>query len=271
MPGVLLVRARFFRPIRALMPLYDIITTPTQASAWLSAARVEGVPGSYFSTAQPVGSGSAPSAVREKPSTPNGTPSPHLKRQPSEQELFDGVDVVFHLAGIAHQNAPASAYREVNELATLQLARLSAAAGVGSFVFLSSVKAMGPSRGPEARSEADCFPPVGAYARSKRKAEEAKAAKAEEPEDDAAAGRAKSRKPAGGGGEKPAAPPKPRSDMERRRGKLTISNALDEDGGQRARSLAAFRRRQERQRHQEGHGRQHVAAMRSLIRRNSVC
>jgi translation initiation factor IF-2 len=85
---------------------------------------------------------------------------------------------------------------------------------------------------------------------AKRKAEEAKAAKAEEPDEDAAAGRAKSRKPAGGGGEKPAAPPKPRGDMERRRGKLTISNALDEDGGQRARSLAAFRRRQERQKKQ---------------------
>jgi translation initiation factor IF-2 len=40
------------------------------------------------------------------------------------------------------------------------------------------------------------------------------------------------------------------ADMERRRGKLTISNALDEDGGQRARSLAAFRRRQERQKKQ---------------------
>jgi translation initiation factor IF-2 len=85
---------------------------------------------------------------------------------------------------------------------------------------------------------------------AKRKAEEAKAAKAEEPDDDAGASRAKSRKPAGGGVEKPAAPPKPRSDMERRRGKLTISNALDEDGGQRARSLAAFRRRQERQKKQ---------------------
>jgi translation initiation factor IF-2 len=84
---------------------------------------------------------------------------------------------------------------------------------------------------------------------AKRKAEEAKAAKAEEPGDDTGAGRVKSRKPAGGA-DKPVVPPKPRADMERRRGKLTISNALDEDGGQRARSLAAFRRRQERQKKQ---------------------
>jgi nucleoside-diphosphate-sugar epimerase len=43
---------------------------------------------------------------------------------------------------VAHQNAQASAYRE-ERVGTLQLARLSAAAGVACFVFLSSVKAMG--------------------------------------------------------------------------------------------------------------------------------
>ncbi len=86
---------------------------------------------------------------------------------------------------------------------------------------------------------------------AKRKAEEAKASKAAEPEEDQGAGRSKSRgKPgAGAAAEKPAAPAKPRSDADRRRGKLTISNALNDDG-ERARSLAAFRRRQERQKKQ---------------------
>ena len=52
-----------------------------------------------------------------------------------------------------------------------------------------------------------------------------------------------------GGADKPATPPKPRNDADRRRGKLTVSNALNDDG-ERARSLAAFRRRQERQKKQ---------------------
>jgi len=83
---------------------------------------------------------------------------------------------------------------------------------------------------------------------AKRKSEEVKVAKTAGPDEDEGEGRAKSRRP-GGGVEKPAAPPKPRSDADRRRGKLTISNALNDDG-ERARSLAAFRRRQERQKKQ---------------------
>ncbi len=88
-----------------------------------------------------------------------------------------------------------------------------------------------------------------ADAQAKQAAAELKASKAAaaieaEPE----AGRSKSRRPAGGA-DKPAAPPKPRNDVDRRRGKLTISNALNDDG-ERARSLAAFRRRQERQKKQ---------------------
>ncbi|MDA8752614.1 NAD-dependent epimerase/dehydratase family protein [Halieaceae bacterium] len=55
-------------------------------------------------------------------------------------QLVD-VDVVYHLAGIAHQRAEADAYERVNVQATLQLARQAAAAGVPLFVFLSSVKA----------------------------------------------------------------------------------------------------------------------------------
>jgi len=48
---------------------------------------------------------------------------------------------------------------------------------------------------------------------------------------------------------KPQQPAKVRTDAERRRGKLTISNALNEDE-ERARSMAALRRRQERQKKQ---------------------
>ncbi|HEY7765239.1 MAG TPA: translation initiation factor IF-2 [Aestuariivirgaceae bacterium] len=45
------------------------------------------------------------------------------------------------------------------------------------------------------------------------------------------------------------APARPKSDLERRRGKLTIANALD-DAEEKSRSLAAFRRRTERQKKQ---------------------
>lgn len=47
--------------------------------------------------------------------------------------------------------------------------------------------------------------------------------------------------------EEPAKPARPKGGDDRRRTKLTLSNALDEDGGNRGPSLAALRRRQEKQ------------------------
>jgi len=84
----------------------------------------------------------------------------------------------------------------------------------------------------------------------KRKAEEAarrvdRSAAAEPEAEGESEGRArKARREA-----KPQQPAKVRTEGERRRGKLTISNALNEDDD-RARSLAALRRRQERQKKQ---------------------
>ena len=69
---------------------------------------------------------------------------------------------------------------------------------------------------------------------------------------------ARSRPRGGGVGKAPAAPAKAparqRTDSRRRSGKLTISEALDEDSGARQRSLAAFRRRQERERQKSQQG-----------------
>ncbi|MEQ9464656.1 MAG: NAD-dependent epimerase/dehydratase family protein [Haliea sp.] len=86
-------------------------------------------------------------------------------------ELLEGVDVVYHLAGIAHQQAPAQLYAEINYRATLALASAAERAGVRLFVFLSSVKAMGPAAGCAARQESEVATPVGAYALSKWRAE----------------------------------------------------------------------------------------------------
>lgn len=54
---------------------------------------------------------------------------------------LEGVDLVFHLAGIAHQRADVQAYENVNVNVPLALAQQAAAAGVKRFVFVSSVKA----------------------------------------------------------------------------------------------------------------------------------
>lgn len=61
---------------------------------------------------------------------------------------FDGVDCVVHCAARVHQmNESATdaleAYREVNTLGTLNLARQAAQAGVKRFIFISSIKVNG--------------------------------------------------------------------------------------------------------------------------------
>ena len=88
-------------------------------------------------------------------------------------DVLQGVDVVFHLAGIAHQQAPDAAYSALNENATLQLARVCSAAGVARFVFLSSVKAMGAATSAGERAERECTTPTDAYGLSKWRAERA--------------------------------------------------------------------------------------------------
>lgn len=88
-----------------------------------------------------------------------------------DSSWFTGVDVCFHLAGIAHQQAPESAYQSLNCDATVRLARMAAAAGVRCFVFLSSVKAMGPPVTHAARSEGDVSSPSDPYGLSKWRAE----------------------------------------------------------------------------------------------------
>jgi UDP-glucose 4-epimerase len=60
---------------------------------------------------------------------------------------MEGVETVFHCAGIAHMTASPAEYEWVNFDATLALAALAAAAGVKRFIFFSSIKAA-ESAGP---------------------------------------------------------------------------------------------------------------------------
>ncbi len=103
----------------------------------------------------------------------DGTPTQGLDLAAHEldEALFTGVDVVFHLAGIAHQQARESDYQQLNYLATVRLARRAAAAGIRCFVFLSSVKAMGPCDSGRLRAESDCTLPIDPYGLSKWQAE----------------------------------------------------------------------------------------------------
>ncbi|MFV0478132.1 MAG: NAD-dependent epimerase/dehydratase family protein [Parahaliea sp.] len=82
-----------------------------------------------------------------------------------------GIDVVCHLAGIAHQKADADNYQRVNTQATLNLARAAKQAGVRCFIFLSSVKAMGPQQDDKPREEGEVYPAQDPYGRSKWEAE----------------------------------------------------------------------------------------------------
>lgn len=106
-------------------------------------------------------------------SLPDGTPTQAVDftRDSLAAELLEGVDTVFHLAGIAHQSAAEQSYEQVNHRAAVELARGACAAGVRRFVFLSSVKAMGAPTTRQPRGEDDCAPPVDFYGLSKWRAE----------------------------------------------------------------------------------------------------
>lgn len=89
-----------------------------------------------------------------------------------------GVNMVVHLAARVHVMADASAdplqaFRQVNVMATLHLARQAAAAGVQRFVFISSVKVNGEESAPGRPFAADDTPePQDPYGVSKMEAEQ---------------------------------------------------------------------------------------------------
>jgi UDP-glucose 4-epimerase len=90
-------------------------------------------------------------------------------------DILVGVDVVFHLAGIAHDVRDASKikhlYQRVNTDATVQLAKLAVESGVKRFVFVSSVKSGGNPISGRCINEIDQGKPEGVYGETKREAE----------------------------------------------------------------------------------------------------
>ena len=89
--------------------------------------------------------------------------------------VLAGIDVIIHLAGIAHigPSVGASLYDRVNHLATAQLAKAAARAGVSRFIFISSIRAQSGPAADHALTERDSPAPTDAYGRSKLAAEQA--------------------------------------------------------------------------------------------------
>lgn len=92
---------------------------------------------------------------------------------------LNGVDVAVHCAALTavtkvEPGQETDAFRRVNVEGTLQLARSAAKAGVGRFVFISTVKMLGESTPPgNPFTESTAPKPEGAYAQSKLEAERA--------------------------------------------------------------------------------------------------
>jgi UDP-glucose 4-epimerase len=86
--------------------------------------------------------------------------------------LLQGIDVVIHLAAIAHRGPDVEEwlYDKVNRQATAALARATARAGA-RLIFLSSVAAQSSPSSDRVLSETDVCQPAGGYGRSKLNAE----------------------------------------------------------------------------------------------------
>jgi nucleoside-diphosphate-sugar epimerase len=99
---------------------------------------------------------------------------PDLAENFDWQPLLAGVDLVVHLAGIAHtRGVGPAAYDRINRAATARLAEAAAQAHVAHFVFISSIRAQTGPAADHALTERDDAAPTEPYGASKLAAEEA--------------------------------------------------------------------------------------------------
>jgi len=96
-----------------------------------------------------------------------------LQKVQIEDLDFSGVDVILHLSGIAHrmEKTDDSLYFEVNHELTKKLAEAAKQAGVGHFIFVSTIKVYGGDY--ELLTPETACKPNDAYGKSKLMAEEA--------------------------------------------------------------------------------------------------
>ena len=89
-------------------------------------------------------------------------------------KALSNIDIVFHLAGFAHDTSNVSEvknYYKLNVNATVQLANLAVKANVKRFIFLSSTKAGGVPHPNQCADENDQIDPECIYGKTKREAE----------------------------------------------------------------------------------------------------
>ncbi len=94
-----------------------------------------------------------------------------LVRREGLDKAVDGVDVVFHVAGVVRA-LDYNGYMQGNVTATENIYLAAGKAGVRKFIYLSSRAAVGPSPGNVRINEDYPAPPISAYGKSKRKAED---------------------------------------------------------------------------------------------------
>jgi UDP-glucose 4-epimerase len=98
-----------------------------------------------------------------------------LEKKSIPNNALNGIDTVFHLAGIAHDMRDASKvdniYQKVNVDSTVAIAKLAVKSNVKIFVFISSVKAGATSLHEKCANEDDKGAPEGIYGETKRDAE----------------------------------------------------------------------------------------------------
>jgi UDP-glucose 4-epimerase len=98
-----------------------------------------------------------------------------LKDEEIPDNALNGINIVFHLAGFAHDLRDSAGiqnnYQKINVDATIKLANLAVKSNVKKFVFISSVRAGGSPTFGECASEKDQKDPLGIYGKTKREAE----------------------------------------------------------------------------------------------------
>jgi UDP-glucose 4-epimerase len=99
---------------------------------------------------------------------------PDFTRPIDWDPVLRGVRLVVHTAGLAHADSseiPIDLFDRINRIATQDLARAAARAGVAHFVFISSVRAQIGASAPRVLRETDEPHPTDRYGRSKLDAE----------------------------------------------------------------------------------------------------
>ncbi|MBR0688851.1 NAD-dependent epimerase/dehydratase family protein [Bradyrhizobium manausense] len=98
---------------------------------------------------------------------------PDLEREMDWTPLLDGIDVVIHLAAIAHRtHIDSGQYTRANRVATTHLVQACAQRGIKRIIFMSSIGAQAGSAADHVVTEKDEPWPITAYDRAKLAAEE---------------------------------------------------------------------------------------------------